>query len=237
MIRFRPLWRLTLASVALFAILVGLGVWQLERLQWKLALIAEVNHHLAEPPISLAKALSLGGAAQYRHVALTGRFDNAKEAYVFATAPGGEQVYHVIAPFRVEGDGTLLVDRGIVPEEKLAPKTRLAGQPKGTQHLIGVWRTPDAPGFFTPPPDRAHRIWYARDLKGIAATDGLRLAAPVLVEADAMANPGGWPKGGQTVVSFRNEHLQYALTWFGLAAVLLAVYVAYHVSRGRLTLR
>jgi len=237
MLRFRPLWAFTFASAVLFAILVGLGVWQLERLQWKLALIAEVHRHLAEPPISLSKAMSLGAAAEYRHVALTGRFDNAKEAYVFSTGAGGGEVYHVVVPFHVEGGGTVPVDRGIVPKEKLDPKTRRPGQLAGIVYLIGVWRTPDAPGFFTPAPDRAHRIWYARDLKGIAAADGVRFAAPVLVEADAAPNPGGWPKGGQTVVAFRNEHLQYAITWFGLAVVLLAVYVAYHVSRGRLSLR
>ncbi len=80
-------------------------------------------------------------------------------------------------------------------------------------------------------PDLAHRIWYARDVQGIAKADGVTLAAPVIIEADATPNPGGWPKGGQTVVAFRNEHLQYAITWFGLAAVLFGVYLAYHVSR------
>lgn len=97
-----------------------------------------------------------------------------------------------------------------------------------------MWRVPDAPGAFTPVPDVAHRIWYARDLRSIAAADKIRLAAPALIEADAAPNPGGWPRGGQTVVSFRNEHLSYAITWFGLAAGLIGVYLAYHASKGRL---
>ena len=70
----------------------------------------------------------------------------------------------------------------------------------------------------------------------MAAADGLHLAAPVVIEADATPNPGGWPKGGQTVVDFPNNHLSYAMTWFGLAAGLLGVYFAYHVSKGRLSL-
>ena len=103
--------------------------------------------------------------------------------------------------------------------------------------MVGVWRTPDAVGFFTPQADKAMRVWYARDVAAIAKADRVVLAAPVIVEADATANPGGWPKGGQTVVQFRNEHLQYAITWFALAAALLGVYLAYHRSRGRLNFR
>ena len=93
---------------------------------------------------------------------------------------------------------------------------------------------PDRAGLLHPAARSAHRIWYARDLAGIAAADHLTLAAPVLIEADATPNPGGWPKGGQTVVSFPQQHLSYAMTWFGLAAGLLGVYFAYHVSKGRL---
>ena len=71
----------------------------------------------------------------------------------------------------------------------------------------------------------------------MARQDGVALLAPVVLEADAAPNPGGWPKGGQTVVTFRNEHLQYAITWFALAAGLLLVYFAYHRSLGRLGFR
>ena len=232
-LRFRPYPGVTVAAVIAAAILIGLGVWQLQRLQWKLALIAEVNGHMAAPPVSLDEALRMSpDQAQYRRVALAGRFDNAREAYVFTTGAGGEPVYHVLTPFRL-GDGrVLMVDRGFIPKDKRDPATRTL--PEGETQVTGVWRVPDAPGAFTPAPDAAHRIWYARDLAGIAAADHVRLAAPVVIEADAAPNPGGWPKGGQTVVSFRNEHLSYAVTWFGLAAGLIGVYFAYHMSKGRL---
>ncbi len=234
MLFFRPLWKLTFASGILFAILIALGVWQMERLQWKLGLIAQVNANMHAAPISPDAVLAMGAAAQYHRVALDGRFDNAKEAYVFGT-DAGAPVYHVIVPFRLRDGRVLLIDRGIVPKEKLDPATRRAGQIAGDTPVVGVWRTPDPPGAFTPAPDIAHRIWFAHDVIGIAKSDGIAtLAAPVVIEADAAPNPGGWPKGGQTVVTFRNEHLQYAITWFGLAAVLLGVYMAYHISRGRL---
>jgi surfeit locus 1 family protein len=231
--RFRPYAGVTVAALIASVILVGLGVWQLQRLQWKLALIAEVSGHMSTAPLSVDQALKTDAdAMQYRRVALEGRFDNAKEAYVFTTREGGEAVYHVLTPFLTNEGRTLMVDRGYIPKDKLAPATRTPLE--GVARVVGVWRVPDAPGTFTPAPDVAHRIWYSRDLKGIAAADHIQLAAPVVIEADATPNPGGWPKGGQTVVSFRNEHLSYAVTWFGLAAGLLGVYLAYHVSKGRL---
>jgi surfeit locus 1 family protein len=104
-------------------------------------------------------------------------------------------------------------------------------------HVTGVWRVPDPPGTFTPPPDSAKRIWFARDLKAIATADHLSLAAPVVIEADSAPNPGGWPRGGQTMVSFRNQHLSYAVTWFGLALCLLGVWLAYHISKGRIVFK
>jgi surfeit locus 1 family protein len=234
MLYFRPFWKLTFASTVLFASLISLGVWQLDRLQWKRGLIAQVDRNMHAAPISPDEALAMGQAAQYRRVALDGHFDNTKEAYVFGTDQGAP-VYHVIVPFTLRDGRVFLVDRGIVPKDRLDPAARRAGQIDGNAHFVGVWRTPDRPGWFTAKADIAHRIWFAHDLSGISKVDGIvKLAAPVVVEADAAPNPGGWPKGGQTVVTFRNEHLQYAITWFGLAAVLLGVYAAYHVSRGRL---
>jgi len=166
-------------------------------------------------------------------VEVRGRFANSKESYVFAAAGQGMAVYHVLTPFVLDDGRTLLVDRGIVPERLRDPRTRPAGELTGKQHILGVWRIPDSPGLFTPAPNLVKRIWYAREVEAIARADHVQLAAPVVIEADATPNPGGWPKGGQTVVTFRNEHLQYAITWFGLAAVVLGGWIAFHISRGR----
>jgi surfeit locus 1 family protein len=239
---FRPYPGFTIFAAIMFAILCGLGVWQLERLQWKLALIARVNGHMTAAPIPAEAAMALGpDEVQYRRVALRGIFNHAQENYVFTTDAGGNAVYHVLTPFFVEESGAgshwLMVDRGEVPKERLDPGTRKAGNIVGTARVIGVWRVPDAPGAFTPAPDMAHRIWYARDLAAMARADGIALKAPVVIEADATPNPGGWPKGGQTVVTFRNEHLSYAVTWFGLAAAMAGIWIAYHISKGRLSFK
>src|SRR5699024_3651738 len=103
--------------------------------------------------------LDMGKDAEYRRVTLTGRFDHAKEAYIYGIA-NGAPVYHVVTPLLTENGGVLLVDRGIVPDGLRDPAKRKVGQVEGVQHIVGVWRTPDPPGAFTPNPDRAHRIWY-----------------------------------------------------------------------------
>jgi surfeit locus 1 family protein len=91
------------------------------------------------------------------------------------------------------------------------------------------------PGIFTPAPDAKARLWFVKNVPEIAATLGVAVQAPIIIEADATPNPGGWPLGGQTVLDFPNNHLQYALTWFGLALALIGVYLLYHRSRGRLS--
>jgi surfeit locus 1 family protein len=170
-------------------------------------------------------------------VALEGHFEHARESYVFTTGEGGAPVYHVVTPFALAQGGVLMVDRGFVLKDRLDPARRSEGEVQGSRRIVGVWRTPDAPGPFTPKPDLANRIWYARDVEDMARLQHLRLAAPVIVETDSTPNPGGWPRGGQTVVDMPNNHLEYALTWLALGGVLVGVYLAYHVAQGRLRLR
>jgi surfeit locus 1 family protein len=128
----------------------------------------------------------------------------------------------------------VLVDRGFVPLEKKDAATRAAGQIEGETTLAGVARAPQARGMFSNADDVAKNIWYTRDPKTMGEALKLTRVAPFYVEADATPNAGGFPIGGRTQVTIRNEHLQYAITWFGLAAVLLAVYFSYHWSNGRI---
>ncbi|MEI9886693.1 MAG: SURF1 family protein [Rhizomicrobium sp.] len=139
--RSRCCWRCCWAS----------GVWQLQRLQWKLALIEQVDRNMAAPPISLNQALRLGPDAQYRRVMLTGRYDNAKEAYLYGIGPEGAPVFHVVVPFTADDRRVLLVDRGIVParhEEPGDPPS--AGLIFGRTAVTAVWRNEEMPGLFHP---------------------------------------------------------------------------------------
>ncbi len=234
MIRFRPLIGPTLWLLPGLALLVGLGVWQIQRLGEKEALIASVEAGMKAPPVPLSQALPQGAAAEYHHVRLTGHFEHDKELYLFSRGPMGAVGVDVIAPFVQDGAQTVLVDRGFVPESLRDPKTRKAGQVVGDVTLTGVLRLTQKPGLFTPAPNHQTRLWFVKDVPDMATALGVT-APPVLIEADATPNPGGWPLGGQTQVDFPNDHLQYAVTWFGLALALLAVYLLYHRSRDRLS--
>jgi len=232
--RFRPLPGATIAVLIALPILIGLGLWQLQRLHWKEALLAEIDAHIHAPPISFAEAQHLGPAAQYRRVILNGAFLSDRSSYIYTTGNSGGPAMHLVTPLRMDGGGILMVDQGLVPVVGQKPAPGFAAAP-GHHRVLGVWRTPDPPGLFTPKPDLADAIWYSRDVVGMARLHHLSLAVPVIVEADATANPGGWPRGGQTVVDIPNNHLSYALTWFGLAATLAGIYLAYHVAQGRLS--
>ncbi len=153
-LRFRPLPGLTIFMLVMTALLIWLGIWQLQRLKWKEALIATVSGHMLAAPISLDEAQRLSAdEAQYRRVALRGHFDNSKEAYVFTTGAGRRSGLSCADAFITDDGVTLMVDRGEIPREKLPPQSRVAMA--GETHVVGVWRVPDAPGFFTPKPDPA----------------------------------------------------------------------------------
>jgi surfeit locus 1 family protein len=233
-IRFRPLLIPTLWLLPGLALLVGLGIWQMERLHEKEALIAAVQSGISAPPVPLAEALALGAAnAEWRHVRVTGHFLHDKELYVFSRGPMGAVGVDIVTPFVLEDGGTVLIDRGFVPEALHQSTTRQAAQVTGEVSLTGVLRLSQQPGLFTPAPNTDTRLWFVKDVPSMAKAAGLTVPS-LVIEADATPNPGGWPLGGQTRVEFANDHLQYAVTWFGLALALTGVYLFYHRSRGRL---
>jgi surfeit locus 1 family protein len=228
---------MTLWMLPAFLLLIGLGVWQVQRLHWKLELIHTVETRMKAPAQSLDAVLAgpEGLAnAEWRHVRISGHYLNDREVYLFAQGPDGAHGVQVITPFVRDAGGTILVNRGFVPNEKKDPTARAAGQIEGETSVTGVVRLSIKPGLFTPAPEPAQRLWFVKDAPDMAKAMGIMLAAPLFIEADAGANPGGLPIGGQTIVDFPNNHLQYAGTWFLLALTLLVVYLAYHRSQGRL---
>ena len=236
---FRPLLLPTIATMIALAILVGLGVWQIERLHWKLGLIATINARMAAPADAAPLPAVWGSldpkALEYHHLRLTGTFRHDKELFYFGQGDEGVAGYDVITPLVLkDGGGIVLVDRGFIPEEMKDPALRKAGEVEGEVTVVGVARAPQARDAFTVADDTQRNIWFTRDPRTMGAAVGLGPVAPFYVEADATPNPGGWPKGGRTRVDIRNEHFQYALTWFGLALGLVAVYLFYHRSQGRI---
>lgn len=219
----RPHLWLTVLSLAAFVVLMALGVWQVERRAWKLALIDRVEqrvHAPAQPIPSRASWPAITAASdEYRHVSASGRFLHDRETLVQAVTEAGPG-YWVLTPLQ-RADGTLiLVNRGFVPSERRDPSTRQGGNPDGQVEITGLLRITEPKGGFLRDNVPEHNRWYSRDVTAIAAARDLQNAAPFFIDADAGSQSGNGPIGGLTVVRFPNNHLIYALTWFALAFML-----------------
>ena len=203
--------------------LMTLGAWQLQRRGWKLDLIARVSQrlHTAPVPAPGPAAWPRIDAAHdaYRRVWARGVFLNDRETLVQAVTERGGGFW-VMTPLRTDAGFTVLVDRGFVDPDHAAPAVRRDGEIAGETRIDGLLRVTEPHGGFLRRNDPAHGRWYSRDVAVIAAARGLTAVAPYFIDADAHANPGGWPVGGLTVIAFPNSHLVYALTWFALAALL-----------------
>ncbi|MHA0328765.1 SURF1 family protein [Sphingomonas melonis] len=198
------------------AALIGLGVWQLERRTWKLALIAHTEAMLAQPPVPAPgpdRWSTIGKDDVYRPVIVRGHYRTGADTLVQAvTELGGG--FWVMTPFDTDRGFTLLVNRGFVPADR---RTGIAPSP-AMQSIPGLLRLSEPGGAFLRKNDPAADHWYSRDIAAIAARRELGRVAPYFI--DASEPKSGWPRGGLTVVRFRNSHLVYALTWFGLAALV-----------------
>ncbi|MFC7051769.1 SURF1 family protein [Hansschlegelia quercus] len=216
-------------------LLGGLGFWQLERLAWKEGLVALVHERMNEPATPIPAAADWPGldvaAWSYRRASATGTFDASKTVRVYTVLSDqkgryGGPGYWILAPLALSGGGTVIINRGFAPEQLADLDALKAATPNGEVTITGVVREPEARNAFTPAdaPDKA--LFFARDPAAIAAALGLSDAAPFTIDADP-GLPDAVPQGGETRIAFPNRHLEYALTWFGLSATLVAFFAAY----------
>jgi surfeit locus 1 family protein len=212
-----------LFSVLGIVVLSALGVWQVERRTWKLALIDRVDQRIHVAPVPApgpdAWPAINRDDDEYRRVKISGRFANDRETLVDATTERG-MGFWVMTPLITPDGFTVLVNRGFVPVDRRDSATRAAGQIEGETTVSGLVRMTEPKGTLLRANDPAAGRWYSRDIAAIAKARDLNRVAPYFIDADATANPGGLPVGGLTVVSFYNHHLLYALTWFALALML-----------------
>ena len=221
---------MSLVSVVVVAALASLGVWQLRRLAWKEALIAEVETRAKAPATPLDGDWSALTAEhdEYRHVTLSGAFAKGPSAYLFATPlhprPGDDTPgYLVITPLLLADGRIALVDRGFIGADRAAALEKDDNMaPIAPVTISGVLRFDEAPRWFQPADDVAKRIFYTRNVAKIAHALAMPGAAPFILDADADAPVAG-PEAGQTRIVFPNNHLEYALTWFGLAGAWVVV--------------
>jgi surfeit locus 1 family protein len=229
--RPRLLWLTALLGLAVLAILVALGTWQVERLAWKEALLASIGQRMsvdAVPLDEMETRYRMRGDVDYMPVTATGRFRHAGERHFLATWQG-KSGFHVYAPLELADGRVVMVNRGFVPYDLKDPARRAAGQVEGEVTISGLARNPlsGKPSWILPDNDVAANIFFWKDRDAMARSAGLPPAAeivPFFIDADATPNPGGWPVGGVTLIEMPNNHLQYAVTWYGLAAALVGVF-------------
>ena len=235
----RGLLGFTALMLAGLAVLIGLGVWQLKRLDWKEGLIAKIEARTKGAPITLKEAVDMarkGRDPSFYRVRVDGRFHHAKELYFYSTS--NERVgWDVITPLETADGDMVLVDRGFVPDELRDPSSRAQGEVENVVTVTGIVRQPESQGLFLPDNEPAANRWFWRDLQGMARSafpGGVIQVAPFFLDAEKSDVPGGWPEGGQSRLELPNNHLQYAITWFLMAAALLVIYGLYVRSVYRL---
>jgi surfeit locus 1 family protein len=228
--------------LAAFAVLISLGNWQVRRLAWKQDLIARVSERIEAPPLDLTAGGLSGIDAgaflaenEYRPVTLEGEYRDDATVRVFTAlsdpkgalqGPG----YWIFTPLKTVSGPVIFINRGFVPFDRV-DETPTA--PGGLVTVTGPLRAAETGNFATPEPDVENRIWHVRNPLAIAPAVGLDGdVVPFFIDAGAAHTPpGGLPQAGETRTVFVNSHLQYAITWYGLALALAAVCVAYLIKR------
>lgn len=199
---------------------IALGIWQIQRREWKHALIAAVaDRAFADPVAAPGPAewtrLSIDGDA-YRRVTLSGTFDHRRETLVRAVTDAGSG-YWVLTPL-ITNRFTVIVNRGFVPPDRKVRATRAMGNRAGVVRVTGLLRFSEPGGGFLRNNKPEADLWYSRDIAAIAQSRKLGATAPYFVDADKSPNVGGYPIAGLTVLRFSDNHMTYALTWFAIAS-------------------
>jgi surfeit locus 1 family protein len=234
-----------IAALIVLAGLIGLGLWQLDRKAWKEDLIATLEQRLTATPSELPPATRWGeltaAADEFRRVRFSAQLVPDEQALVFTSGSTfrpdvSGSGYWVFAPARVFDPahfvgGKIVIDRGFVPEGRQDKTTRTEGEVAAVIDMVGVMRWPEQPGWFMPAADPGHNLWFVRDPLAIAQAKKWGEVAPFFIELESPPPPGGLPRPGKLLVSLPDDHLQYAMTWFGLAAVLAACFAFWLRSR------
>ncbi|WP_299892093.1 SURF1 family protein [uncultured Ruegeria sp.] len=211
---------LLIFGIAGLAILLSLGAWQVQRLHWKEGLLADIDTRIAGDPVRLPDLID-PETHRYLPVVVAGEMLRG-EIHVLVSVKQVGPGYRIIAPFK-SGERTLLIDRGFVSTTAKSTLRQI-----GEMEIIGNLHWPDEIDGYTPAPDMDENIWFARDVPALASELGTE---PVLLIARSQTDPDITPLPVLTA-GIPNDHLQYAVTWFGLALVWAAM-TGYFLWRSR----
>ncbi|HZD24946.1 MAG TPA: SURF1 family protein [Alphaproteobacteria bacterium] len=222
-----------LVCLVLLSAFLSLGIWQLERLAWKRELLHRIHARMTGAPVPLPEETANLQAFDYRRVKVHGRFIMRKTQLLGPRTHNGASGYHLLTPLRLDDGRILMVNRGWVPAGSAGNvRSGRLKPPDEPRHIEGVLRTDLHKGFWTPEHDADAGLWFWYDIAGLSRQTGLDLM-PAVLEAAPLPDAPALPAAGVTRVDIPNDHLQYALTWFGLAAVVVAMYLAWLYRRRR----
>lgn len=211
---------LLIFSLAGLGVLLWLGTWQVQRLAWKQEILSEIDSRIAAEPVPLPQQVS-EDEDKYLPVTISGDMEPS-EIHVLVSVKQVGAGYRIIQSFSTQ-DRTILVDRGFVPTT-----AKQTDRLTGPMEVTGNLHWPDEIDSYTPEADIDSNIWFARDVPNLAAALG---AEPILLIARTQTDPGVTPLPVDTA-GIPNDHLQYAITWFGLALVWAAM-TGYFLWRNR----
>jgi surfeit locus 1 family protein len=228
---FKPrLWP-TLTTVAILVSLLMLGNWQVERLEWKLGLIEQIESRAFIDPVALPFNISNLDNMEYLSVSVTGSFNNEQEMTLYSVGPNGEPGYDLYTPFVEAHEKVIIVNRGWVPEQMKNQADRPETLHSGELTLEGLLRKPSEKLWYGPENEPDNNNWYYGDINAMAKAQNLNAVYPMYLYAAIGGNAAEYPVAGRTEFNIVNNHLDYALTWYGLAIVLLIVYFVAHTKK------
>lgn len=204
-------------------VLLALGTWQVKRLIWKQDLIARVEARAHATPVAapLDWTNITADNSEYLRVTVTGTYQYQHQEYTQAlTALDGG--YWVMTPLVDASGKTFYINRGFIPTASRTAFEQATPAETGPVTINGLLRIPELSAFLRTNEPTLHR-WYSRDVATMGQQAGLSQVAPYFIDADRAADPTTLPIGGMTQISFPNNHLVYALTWYGLAALLIGM--------------
>jgi surfeit locus 1 family protein len=223
-------------------VLICLGTWQLERKAWKDALVAALAERLSAPPQRLPAretwARLSANDTEFRRVTFPAEYLHEQEARVYSagsalrpdvSGPG----YWIFTPARLPGGSVVVVNRGFVPEGRQDQQTRAQGQVGGIIDIVGAMRWPEQRSAFSAKDDPANSLWFVRDHLAMAEAKGWGQVAPFYIDQETPTAPDSGPRAGPLQPRLPNNHLGYAITWYGLAAALLVIFVLWARKRLR----
>lgn len=230
---FQPRFWPTVTTVLMLIALLSLGTWQVQRHNWKSDLIAKLKYRSQATAVALPAADAPLGAVEFQRVQVNGSFLHEREFFLLGRSRRGTPGLHVLTPLlRSDGKGYILIDRGWIPFERRDPLSRAKGLVKGQVSFEGIVRIARGPNMFMPDNDPTGNNWYFIDPGAMAFKAEIDALPSYYVLSGAKEIPSIYPIPRQWRLDIRNDHIEYAVTWYLMAFILVIIYVLYHRQKG-----